>query len=101
MDPNKLLEEVQRERATFWKKLKWFWFGRCLKCGGKLVVGYWYVAGYRSYPFNYYLSPRCEWCLALNAPMEDRIYKTAKWRQIVIYVILLLVLLLVIRILIK
>ncbi|MBI3046128.1 MAG: hypothetical protein HYY86_01080 [Candidatus Harrisonbacteria bacterium] len=97
MDPNKLLDEVQKNRATWRNKLKWFWFGCCLKCGGKLVVGHWT----RGFLFDYWEKPKCEWCSAVAVPVEDRIYKIVSWRQSVVCAILFLVLLLVIAALIK
>lgn len=97
MDLNKLLDEAQRNRATRWNKLKWFWLGRCLKCGGKLVVGYWRGGDNGPYSLfdDYYESPKCEWCSELLVPPEDRIYKTNYQRQVIIILILLFVFLLI------
>lgn len=97
MNLNELLDEIQKNRATRWNKFKWFWLDRCLKCGGKLVIGYWDGGKYGPFSLSdyYYAIPKCEWCSELLVAPENRIYKTNYQRQAVIILILLFVLLLI------
>lgn len=93
-DPDQLLDEILKDKkanTTWRKKIKWWWQYRCLQCGGALVFGEVTPRGWQLF-----FKPQCEWCVKLDIPRHQRIYRKRKmnWRWVSIGLFLLLVLIL-------